>query len=120
MWRLFHYDENVGTIDDYVTRIKQVAALLGYGELQILEVFKSTLCNKLYCVMFAIKDLRQVVDTAKRFLTKEKIDRQLSGWSAKSTQFNKASVSYKSSNKKAVSFNTWETNDKIDNLTLCK
>ena len=30
------------TIDAYVTCIRQVAALLGYGELQISEVFKNT------------------------------------------------------------------------------
>ena len=38
----FHYDENVETPDGYVTRIRQVARLLGYGELQVLEVFKNT------------------------------------------------------------------------------
>ena len=30
VWRSFHYDENVETIDTYVIRIKQVAALLGH------------------------------------------------------------------------------------------
>ena len=34
---------------------------------------------KLYWVLFPIMDLRQVVDVAKRILTKEKIDRQLTG-----------------------------------------
>ena len=38
-WRSCHYDENVEMIDAYVNRIRQVAALLGYGESQILEVF---------------------------------------------------------------------------------
>ena len=33
--------------DGYVTRIRQVATLLGYGEPQILEVFKNTLPNRL-------------------------------------------------------------------------
>ena len=32
----------------YVIRIRQVATLLGYGEPQILEVFKNTLPTKLY------------------------------------------------------------------------
>ena len=41
-WRSFHYDENVETVDTYVNRITQVAAFLGYGEPQILEVFKNT------------------------------------------------------------------------------
>ena len=47
-WRLFTFDENIETIDSYVIRIRQVAILLGYGELQILEVFKNTLPTKLY------------------------------------------------------------------------
>ena len=40
-WRSFNFDENRETIDVYVKHIRQVAALLGYGELQILEVFKT-------------------------------------------------------------------------------
>ena len=60
-------------------RIRQVATLLGYGEPQILEVFKNTLPTKLYWILFPIEDLRQAVDTAKRILTKEKVDKQLTG-----------------------------------------
>ena len=41
---------------------------------KILEVFKNTLPTKLYGVLFPIDDLRQVVETAKTILTKEKID----------------------------------------------
>ena len=67
------------TIDVYVNCIRQVVALLGYQEPQILEVFKITLPTKLYWVIFPIMDLRQAVETAKRILTKEKIDRQLTG-----------------------------------------
>ena len=51
VWRLFHYDENSETIDTYVTRIRQVAVLLGYGEPQSLEVFKNTLPNRAYWVL---------------------------------------------------------------------
>ena len=76
-WRSFHYDENSETLDGYVTRIRQLAALSGCGEPQILEVFKNTLPNRLYWVLFYIKDLRQAVEMMKRILTKEKIDRQL-------------------------------------------
>ena len=64
-------------IDAYVTCIRQVAALLGYGEPQFLEVFKNTLPTKLYWILFPIEDHRQVVETAKRILAKEKLDRQL-------------------------------------------
>ena len=65
--------------DTYVTRIRQVARLLGYGEPQVLEVFKNTVPNRLYWVLFPINNQREAVETAKRFLTKEKIDRQLAG-----------------------------------------
>ena len=41
MWRSFSSDENTETIDAYVTHIRKVAALLGYGEPQILEVLKT-------------------------------------------------------------------------------
>ena len=47
MWRSFTFDENTETIDSYVIRIRQIANLLGYGEPQILEVFKNTLPTKL-------------------------------------------------------------------------
>ena len=76
-WRSFSFDENTETIDSYVTRIRQVATLLGYEEPQILEVFKNTLPTKLYWILFPIEDLRQMVETAKRILTKEKLDKQL-------------------------------------------
>ena len=46
VWRSFHYDENTETIDTYVNRIKQVAALLNYGEPHILELFKNALPSK--------------------------------------------------------------------------
>ena len=78
-WRSFTFDENTETIDSYVIRIRQVATLLSYGEPQILEVFKNTLPTKLYWILFPIEDLRQAVDTAKRILTKEKLDKQLTG-----------------------------------------
>ena len=75
-WRSFSFDENTEAIAAYVTCIRQVAALLGYGEPQILEVFKNTLPTKLYWILFPIEDLRQAVETAKRILTKDKLDKQ--------------------------------------------
>ena len=78
-WRLFNFDENTETIDSYVMLIRQVATLLGYGEPQVLEVFKNTLPTKLYWILFPIEDLRQAVETAKRILTKEKLDKQPTG-----------------------------------------
>ena len=41
MWQSFHFDENTETLDSYVTCIRQVTTLLGYGEPQILEVLKT-------------------------------------------------------------------------------
>ena len=32
VWRSFHYDENSDSIDSYISKIKQVAALLNYGD----------------------------------------------------------------------------------------
>ena len=74
-WRSFTFGENTETIDSYVIQIRQVATHLGYGEPQILEVFKNTLPTKLYWILFPIEDLGQAVDTVKIILTKEKLDK---------------------------------------------
>ena len=81
--------------------IRQVATILGYCEPKMLEAFKNTLPTRLYWVLFPIEDLRQVVETAKRILTKEKIDRQLAGQSL-STPFRSIKDSYD----KKVTFDT--------------
>ena len=39
VWRSFHFDKNTEMLDAYVTHIRQVAELLGYGAPQALEVF---------------------------------------------------------------------------------
>ena len=44
-----------------------------------MEVFKNRLPTKLYWILFPLEDLRQAVETAKRILTKEKLDKQLTG-----------------------------------------
>ena len=62
-------------MDGYIWKVKQVAALLDYGEPQILELFKNTLPSRLYYMLYQINDLRVVVDTAKRLLTKEQMDK---------------------------------------------
>ena len=93
MWRSFHFDENVETSDAYVTRIRQVVRFLGNGEPQVLEVFKNTVPNRLYWVFFS-------VETAKRFLTKEKIDMQMTGQSL--TSFMKLN----DKKRKTISFDT--------------
>ena len=113
-WQSFHFDENTETIDAYVNHIRQVATLLGYQEPQVLEVFKNTLPTKLYWVLFPIADLRLVVETAKRILTKEKIDKQLAGQTS-STPF----MSVKDGLSKRVTFNAADDlEQKIDRLTV--
>ena len=113
-WRSFHFDENTEMIDAYIHCIRQVANLLGYQDLQVLEVFKNTLLSKLYWVLFSIEDLRVAVDTAKGMLTKEKIDKQLVGQMS-STPF----MSVRDSQSKRVSFNAPDDlEQKIDRLTV--
>ena len=102
-WRPFSFDENMETIDAYVIHIMHIAALLGYWEPQTLEVFKNTLPTKLYWMLFPIENLRQVVETAKRILTKEKLDRQLTRQYS-STPF----MSTRDGYNKRVSFETKE------------
>ena len=54
-WRSFNFNENTETIDSYVMQIRQVGTLLGYGESQVLEVFKNTLPTKLYWILFPVE-----------------------------------------------------------------
>ena len=74
--------------------------MLGYEDPQVLEVFKNMVLNRLYWVLFPIDNLHDAVETAKRFLTKEKIDRQMTGQS--STPFMKLS----DKKRKSVTFET--------------
>ena len=89
MWRSFHYDEKTDTIDFYILKIKQVASLLNYGESEILKLFKNTLPSKLYWILFPINNLREAVDTTKRVLNKEKLDKQLTGQASSTSPFMK-------------------------------
>ena len=92
-------------------RIKQVARLLGYGDPQVLEVFKNTVPNRLYWVLFAIDNLHDAVETTKRFLTKEKIDRQMTGQN--STPFMRMAEK----KRKSVSFVLEKTNENMEKMT---
>ena len=114
VWRSFIFDENIEIIDAYVTCIRQITAILGYGKPQILEVFKNTIPIKLHWILFPIENLRQVVETVKRLPTKEKLDRQLTGQSS-STLF----MSIRDGNNRKVSFDTKEElGYKIDKLAV--
>ena len=90
-------------IDAYVNCIRQVATLLGYQEPQILGVFKNTLPTKSYWVLFPIMDLRWVVETAKRVLMKEKIDRHLAGQNSLTPFMN-----IRDNSNKRLTFNTMD------------
>ena len=123
-WRTFKFDENTDSTDSYVLRMSQVAAMLNYGEMQILENFKNTLPYRLYSTLINVNNLRDAIDLAKRVLTKEKLDTQLTGQS--STPFMKAtsnndSHSPQNQQNKGVTFDAMETlernSDCIDCLT---
>ena len=75
VWKSFHFDEATNAIDGYIQKVKQEAALLNYGEPQILELFKNTLPCRLYYMLYQINDLRVVVE-AKRLLMKEQMDKK--------------------------------------------
>ena len=113
---IIHYNENAETIDTYVNRIKQVPALLNYGKPQILELFKNTLPSKLHWILFSINNLRDAVDAAKRVLTKEEIDKQLSGQSGATAPYMKVGDIPHSSKK--VSFNAHDpVREQLESLT---
>ena len=94
--------------------------MLDYKEPQILEVFKHTVPSKLYWILYPINDLRVAVETAKRVLSKEKIDKQRMGQSS-TKPFMKASQESKRSYEKGVTFDALGTiernSDSIDKLT---
>ena len=123
VWRTFKFDENTDTIDSYVLRMSQVAAMLNYGEMQILENFKNTLPYRLYSTLINVNNLRDAIDMAKRVLMKEKLDRQLTGQPC--TPFmrmtNNDKYSTQTNNKRGVTFDVMETlernSDCIDKLT---
>ena len=65
IWRSFQFDEATDTIDGYIYKVKQVVALLDYGDLQILELFKNTLPSRLYYLLYHIDNLNVMIETAK-------------------------------------------------------
>ena len=94
--------------------MSQVAAMLNYGEMQILENFKNTLLYQLYLTLINVNNLRDATDLAKRVLTKEKLYRPSIGQS--STPFMRASSNDNhpmiNNNKRGVTFDVMETLDR--------
>ena len=78
-WRTFKFDKNMDTVDSKVLMMSQVMAMLNNGEMQILENFKNTLPYRLSLTLINVNILRDAIYLAKRVLTKEKLDRQLTG-----------------------------------------
>ena len=122
-WRTFKFGENTDTIDSYVLRISQVAAMLNYGEMHFLENFKNTLPYQLYLTSINVNNVRDAIDLAKRVLMKEKLERQLTGQTStlfmRMTSNDKYSI--QTNNKRGVTFDMTETlernSDCIDKLT---
>ena len=117
-WRSFQFDEATDMIDGYIEKVKQVAALLDYGEPQILELFKNTLPSRFYYMLYQIDDLRVAVETAKRLLTKEQMDKKAGQSSASPfMQVNQGSSKGKDKTEKKVSFSAVEAMERtIDNI----
>ena len=119
---MFKFDENTDSIDSYVLRMSQVTAMLNFGEMKILENFKNTLLYRLYSTLINVHNLRHTINVAKRVLTKDKLDRQLTGQS--SAPFMKATSNSAShlpqNHQKGVTFDAMETlernSDCIDRL----
>ena len=109
-WRMFKFDKNTDAIDSYALRVSQVAAKLNYGEMQILENFKNILPYQLYLTLINANNLRDAIDLATRVLTKEKLDRQLTGQSSTPFMKRTSSDNYPmQTNKKGVTFNAMKT-----------
>ena len=93
------------------------------GKCRYWKILKNTLPNQLYGTLINVNNLRDAIDLAKRVLTKEKLDRQMTGQT--STSFMKVTIndthSTQNNPKKAVTFDAMETlernSDCIDRLT---
>ena len=95
--------------------------MLDYGDQQILELFKNTLPIRLYYMLYHIDNLREVVEMAKRILTKEQMDKKAGQSSASPfMQINQSSSKGKDKTEKKVSFSAIEvmerTTDSIERL----
>ena len=89
-------------------------ALLDYGEPQILELFKTPCPVDFISMLYQINDLRVVVETAKRLLIKEQIDKK-AGQSIASPfmQVSQTSPKNKDKMEKKVSFSAVEAIERI-------
>ena len=104
----FQFDEATDTIEGYIQKVKQVAALLDYGDLQILELFKNTLPSRLYYMLYHIDNLREAVEAAKRVLAKEQMDKKAGQASASLfMQINQSSSKHKDTTERRYPLMLW-------------
>ena len=92
--------------------MSQVAAMLNYG-----EISKTPLPYQLYSTLINVNNLRDAIDLAKRVLTKEKLDRQLTGQSSIPFMRVTSNDNYpmQTNNKKGVTFTAMETLERNSN-----
>ena len=89
----------------------------------MLEYFKNTLLYRLYLTLINVNNLTDAIDLAKRVLTKEKFDRQLTGQYSTPLMRAKCNDNHSApnSNKRGVTFDVMEMIERntncIDNLT---
>ena len=113
-WRSFHFDEKHRNNRCLCKSHKTSCYTLRLSRATKIRTFQKHTPTKLYQVLFSIMDLRQVVETAKRILTKEKIDRQLAGQTS-STPF----MNIRDGINKRVTFDmTDSVEQKIDKLRV--
>ena len=85
--------------------------------MQILENLKNTLLYQLYSTLINVNNLRDAIDLTKRVLTKEKLDRQLTGQSSIPFMRMTSNDNYspQTNNKKGVTFDAMETLERNSN-----
>ena len=91
--------------------------MLNYGEPQISKVFKNTLPSWIYWVLFTIDNLHVAVDTTKRILTRDRLDRQLAGQCSGVTPLMSLKEVKESKQNTATFSEESVINDKIDKLS---
>ena len=111
-WRSYNFDENTNyrflcNVNKTGSNTLRLWRTTGIGSIQSIP-------TKLYWILFPIEDLRQAVETAKRILTKEKLDKQLTGQTSAGPFMN-----IRDGTERKVSFNARdELGEKIDKLTV--
>ena len=82
-----------------------------------MELFKNTLPSRLYYMLYQINDLRVVLETAKRLLTKEQMDKKLGQATASPfMQTSQGNSKSKSKAEKKVSFSAVEAKERATDI----